>query len=98
MGVLRSAMKKDQLRIAVLPHQRADASATRHADEHPSHCRRAVKGQPILCGVLVEQPELVIVLSAAQPLLLPGSLHRDAAPSYDPVPVSWCSPGYSSSR
>ena len=61
MGVLGSAVQQDQFRVPVLPYQRAQPSAAGHVGEGPPHCRRAVKGQAVLCGVLVEQPELVVV-------------------------------------
>src|SRR5208337_1075453 len=64
MGVLGSAVQQDQFRVPVLPHQRAQSPAAGHGvhvGEGPPHCRRAVKGQAVLCGVLVEQPELVVV-------------------------------------
>ena len=67
MGVLGSAVQQDQLRafrgfrVPVLPHQRAQPPPLAHVGEGAPHGRRAVEGQPVLGGVLVEQSELVVV-------------------------------------
>jgi hypothetical protein len=60
MGVLGSAVQQDQFGVPVLPHQRAQPPAAGHVGKGPPHRRRAVKGQAVLGGVLVEQPELVV--------------------------------------
>jgi hypothetical protein len=61
MGVLGTAVQQDQLRVPVLPHQRAQPPPLAHVGEGAPHGRRPVEGQPVLGGVLVEQSELVVL-------------------------------------
>jgi len=61
MGVPGSAVQQDQFRVRVLPYQRTQPPAGGDFGEDPRHRRRAVRGQAVLRGVLVEQPELVVV-------------------------------------
>ena len=60
VGVLRAAVEQHELGVALAPHQGAEGAARRDLDLLAAHRGRPVVGQPVLGGVLVEQPELVV--------------------------------------
>ncbi len=61
VSVLAAAVEEDQLGIADPPHQRAQPAVIWQVDEFAPDSRRAWVGQTVLFGVLVKQPELVVV-------------------------------------
>ena len=60
--VLRPAVHQHELGRAAAPEQAGDRPAGRDLDVHTPHFGRPVVGEPVFCGVLVEQPELVVRL------------------------------------
>ena len=58
--ILRAAVHQDDLGRLGAPDQARDLPAGRHLDLDPPDRRWAGIGQPVLLGVLVEEPELVI--------------------------------------
>ena len=61
VGVLRSAVNQDQLRIASTPDQSTQPPTGLDLDELASHLRWPDIGQAELGSILVEQPELVVL-------------------------------------
>jgi len=62
MGVLGATMNQHQFGVTLAPHQRRDAEAGWQLDAFPSHGRWRSERQVVFGGVLVEQPELVVVV------------------------------------
>jgi threonine dehydratase len=87
MRVLRTAVHEQQLWPFVAPHQRTQLAAVRCGCLDTSYRRRAVIGQPVLVGVLMEQPELVVgnvltghalLCHAVEPAVGPDDIARAA--------------------
>ncbi len=61
MGVLGAAVQQDQLRVPVLPHQRAEPPPGATSAKTRRTAGGRVERQAELRGVLIEHPELVVV-------------------------------------
>jgi hypothetical protein len=61
MGVLGPTVQEYQLRFVALPLQSTQPAPGGHLDRQAADVGGAIEGKAVLLGVLVEQPELVIV-------------------------------------
>ena len=75
VGVLGPPVQEYQLWFAPLPLQSTQPAPGGHLDREAADLGGTVEGEPVLLGVLVEQPELVIV----EPVNRHGSLPRPTA-------------------
>ena len=58
--ILRTTVQEHQLGIALLPYERTQLAAGSHLNRDAPDDGRAVEGQAVFLGILVEQPELVV--------------------------------------
>ena len=60
VGVLGAAVEQHELGWGLSPHERGEMATLRHLDALATHGRRALVGDPVLGGVVLEVGELVV--------------------------------------